>query len=459
MILLPIICILLFIFAIFDSPDAADSGCSTAASYSDLNIVFQQTQGTEDTTSYAHQLTLPPTSSGQTCSGIEGAMLLGGATTTCPTTCLTSIQAYAFSNDSSYIDIAMLRPADLALYPNYTKSGSVIYCASTSGNCGATIPYFAFYSATYADHYLSTSTSLPDSTYNFDNSGYPVCFGWKMPSTTADKQTVASAYSTLSSTTCNVPVYLGLVSTTVATTVATTTNANTATTTVAAGATTTVAGATTAANGATTAANGATTAANGATTAANGATTAAGGGGGAVTDASGGATTAASGGSDGGTTAAGGATDGSGGAATTAAGGGSGSATTAVDGSNTDSSGGAGTTAPNSGGAATTAPPVVATDSSGNAVTDASGNPVYVTTESSNKSGTRVWVWVVLGVGLFVFLLMLLGMIYFMYTNFLKPVNSQRIRVNPYDRDIYTTDGMSEPPPVPVSSMPAAGAT
>uniref|UniRef100_A0A914QI43 Uncharacterized protein n=1 Tax=Panagrolaimus davidi TaxID=227884 RepID=A0A914QI43_9BILA len=42
----------------------------------------------------------------------------------------------------------------------------------------------------------------------------------------------------------------------------------------------------------------------------------------------------------------------------------------------------------------------------------------------------------------------------FVHSNFnSKPV---RGRVNPYDRDLYTTDGMYDVPPVPVQTMPGA---
>lgn len=48
------------------------------------------------------------------------------------------------------VDIVMLKPDQVSMYPDYSAHDSKIYCATTSGYCGATVPIYSFVSTKYA---------------------------------------------------------------------------------------------------------------------------------------------------------------------------------------------------------------------------------------------------------------------------------------------------------------------
>jgi len=95
------------------------------------------------------------------------------------------MQPRIFRNTST-IDVAMVRPGDVALYPDYLPYAVVgaqpalIYCATAEGLCGASIPLYSYHSNDgLYDHFVDTVSE--EEGYSKDFGGKPVCYGWPMP--------------------------------------------------------------------------------------------------------------------------------------------------------------------------------------------------------------------------------------------------------------------------------------
>uniref|UniRef100_A0AC34FWW0 Uncharacterized protein n=1 Tax=Panagrolaimus sp. ES5 TaxID=591445 RepID=A0AC34FWW0_9BILA len=358
----------------------ANGACDTATvPFTTLSMSFQHVQGKEKTTSYAHVLSTTQAFDGATCSAINPSLVLEAPFGDCTVDCLTTISPYMYQNATT-VDIVMLKPDQVSLYPDYSAHDSKIFCATTSGYCGATVPLYNFVSSKYADHYTSADSKITDPDYALDNSGIPQCYGWSMPTQDADKYDQANYYSASDPTVCDVFIYFSISRTTTMSSTSTASTTNTASTSLTSS--TTVSSTTMKTSTAvTTPTSTITTTSTPVTTKASTTTTTV-------------------------------------------------PTTVKITTPNIATTTTKIITLP----PATTPAPIPVTDSNGNLVTDASGNTITIppVTAAFNPA-------------------------IFVRSNFnSKPV---RGRVNPYDRDLYTTDGMHDVPPVPVQTMPAQGAT